>query len=67
MNEKEFKEIYSEFWENMEQAPDKVRNAYKVLDNALESYLCAVEEWIFRNAFEFTMNYAADLEMKKVV
>ena len=24
MNEKEFKEIYSEFWENMEQAPDEV-------------------------------------------
>lgn len=65
MSKKEFEKIYEEYNESLETAPAKVRNAYQAMHNAFEEYLCAIEEWTFRTAFEFGQNYAAKTENKK--
>lgn len=65
MIDKEFEKIYEEYNESLGTAPESVRNAYDAMHDAFEEYLCAVDEWIFRTAFEFGQNYAAIAEMKK--
>jgi len=67
MSEKEFEKIYDEYREGLDTAPDSVRNAYSTLHDAFENYLCAIEEWTFRTAFEFALDYVAKTEMKKAV
>lgn len=67
MSKKEFGKIYGEYGENLEQAPERVRNAYQAMQDAFEEYLCAVEEWTFRTAFELGQNYAEKAEIGKVV
>lgn len=65
MGNKEFEKIYEEYNESLGTAPESVRNAYHAMHVAFEEYLCAIEEWTFRTAFEFGQNYAAIAEMKK--
>lgn len=65
MSNKEFEKIYEEYNESLGTAPDSVRSAYQAMNDAFEKYLCAVEEWTFRTAFEFGQNYAARAEMRK--
>lgn len=65
MNEKEFEKIYEEYIENLEQAPEGVRTEYLAMVNAFDEYLCAIEKWTFRIAFEFGRNYEAKAEAKK--
>lgn len=67
MSKKELEKIYDEYQENLEQAPDTVRDAYQGMCEAFEKYLCAIEEWTFRTAFEFGLDYAAKTEMRKAV
>ncbi|MCI8374908.1 MAG: hypothetical protein HFI29_05655 [Lachnospiraceae bacterium] len=67
MGKKELEKIYEEYCENLGEAPDSVKNAYQAMHDAFEEYLCAVEEWTFRTAFEFGLNYAAKAEMRKAV
>ena len=50
--EEELKALYRDFLENdIEPAPDSVREAYRAMRNAFEEYLCAIEEDIFINGF----------------
>ena len=65
MINKEFEKIYEEYNGSLGTAPESVRNAYSAMHDAFDEYLCAVEEWTFRTAFEFGRNYAAREEMKK--
>ena len=67
MTEKEFNKIYDEYNENLGHAPERVTNAYQAMHDAFEEYLCAIEEWTFRTAFEFGRDYAAKTEMRKAV
>ncbi len=65
MSDKEFEKIYEEYNENLESAPESVKKAYQMMWEGFETYLCAVEEWTFRTAFEFGCDYAAKAESKK--
>lgn len=65
MSDKEFEKIYEEYSENVGQAPDRVKDAYSAMHDAFEEYLCAVEEWTIRSAFEFGRDYATKAESKK--
>lgn len=60
MGEKEFDRIYSEFLENEYSASESVRGAYSSMDDAFEEYLCAIQEDVFRKAFEY--GYAKGIE-----
>ena len=50
--EEEFQRIYEECLENKPQAPETVRNGYDRMNSAFEEYLCAVEEDMFRYAYQ---------------
>ena len=63
----EFDSIYAEYCENLGAAPKQVKDAYQVLRDAFEEYLCASEEWRFRSAFEFGLDYAARTDIRKAV
>lgn len=67
MSEKEFKKVYETYCENLGQAPDSVRDSYKAMHDAFEEYLCTLEEWAFRTAFEFGQNYTVASGMGKAV
>lgn len=65
MSKKKFEEIYEEFCENSESAPERVKSAYQAMHDAFEEYLCAVEEWTFRKSLEFALDYAAKTEISR--
>lgn len=67
MSNKEFEKIYDEYNESLGTAPESVRNAYRAMHDAFEGYLCAVEEWTFRTAFEFGQNYVSKPDVRKAV
>lgn len=52
MSKKEIQAMYEDFIENdTEMAAETVRSAYSAIGTALEEYLCAAEEDMFRKAF----------------
>lgn len=67
MNEKQWKKLYGEYQESLEQAPETVREGYQEMEDAIERYICAVEEWTFRTAFKFGVDYAATTVTRKAV
>lgn len=59
-----YKKLYEEFLESdNESAPQEVKESYSEIGNAFEQYLCAVQEEMFRKAFEF--GYAKGVEVAK--
>lgn len=42
-------------------------DAYHALHKAFEEYLCAIEEWRFRTASEFGLDYASRADIRKAV
>ena len=67
MSKKELEKIYEEYQNSLKKAPDEVRDAYRAMEDAIERYICAIEEWTFRTTFEFALDYAARIETKKAV
>lgn len=67
MSEKQWEKIYGEYQESLKQAPETVSDAYQEMDDAIEKYICAVEEWTFRTAFQFGFDYATRTETRKAV
>lgn len=67
MSEKQWEKIYDEYRESLEQGPDSVRDAYQEMNEAFEKYLCAIEDWTARTAFQFGFDYAARTETRKAV
>lgn len=59
-NEEVFDKIYEECSENAPYVPDAVRESYAKMRNSFEEYLCALEEYMFRYAYEF--GYKAGME-----
>lgn len=47
-----FDEIYKECWENQPPASKEVMDAYQGMQEAFETYLCAVEKDWFRYAYQ---------------
>ena len=59
--EEELKALYSDFLDrNCEPAPEAVSEAYTAISKAQEDYLCALEEYQFREVFM----YGYELGMK---
>lgn len=59
--EEELKALYSDFLDrDCEQAPEAVSEAYTAMRKAQEDYLCALEEYQFREVFM----YGYELGMK---
>lgn len=50
----EYKAIYEEFLaQDEETASQEIRDSYSEMNNEFERYLCAIQEDMFRKAFEF--------------
>ena len=67
MSNEEFEEMYTDYLENCESAPDKVRNAYSALQDAFDEYLDVLNEYLVRSAFQYILNRPDGTEMRKVV
>ncbi len=59
-NEEEFQEIYDNFLKEGRPDDGSVMNAYKKMSEAIENYVIAVEEDMFRHAYE--CGYKAAME-----
>ena len=51
-SEDEFQRIYEECLENEPLATEAVRSSYKGMQETFENYLCAIEEHMFRYAYQ---------------
>lgn len=51
MSLEQIKKIYAAEIENQPDAPEKLKNAYAVLHDALEDYICEIEEYMFLWAY----------------
>ncbi len=51
MSKEQILKIYAAEMENQPDAPEKLRNAYAVLHDALEDYTCEIEEYMFLWAY----------------
>ncbi len=51
-NEEKFQRIYEECLENQPQASETVRSSYKRMGGLFDEYLCAVQEDMFRYAYQ---------------
>lgn len=51
-DEETFQRIYGECMENEPQASEKIRTGYRKMDEWFELYLCAVQEEMFRYAYQ---------------
>lgn len=59
-NEEIFNKIYEEYCEKAPSVPDVVRESYSKMHDSFEEYLCAIEAYMFRYAYEF--GYQAGME-----
>ena len=64
-SEEEFQRIYSECLENEPQASETVRNSYQGMHDVFGDYLAAVQEDVFRYAYQ--CGYKAALKGGAVV
>lgn len=64
LSEEVFERIYEECLENKPQASDAVKNSYRGMGNMFEEYLCAIQEDMFRYAYQCGYK-AAVSEMQK--
>ena len=51
-SEEEFQRIYGECLENQPQATEAIRSSYKGMHETFQDYLCAIEEHMFRYAYQ---------------
>lgn len=61
-NEEIFNKIYEECLDNVPLPPETVKESYSKMEDAIETYILAVEEYTFRYAYEF--GYKAGMEAK---
>ncbi len=47
-----YQKIYDECLENMPQANETVGNSYEEIRRALDEYISAISEWMFRYAYQ---------------
>lgn len=63
-NEETFQEIYEECLDNQPQASEATRSSYKRMGEIFDQYLCAIQEDVFRYAYQCGYR-AAMSEMQK--
>ena len=51
MSKEQILKIYAVEMENQPAAPEKLKNAYAVLHDALEDYICEIKEYMFLWAY----------------
>jgi len=51
-DEETFNRIHEQCLENRPQATEEIRDAYEAMHNNFDQYLDAMEEWVFRYAYQ---------------
>lgn len=67
MSEKELEKMYTDYLENCESAPDRVRETYSAIYDAFDEYLEALQEFIFKSTVRYVLSNAANIETRKAV